>query len=147
MSITSTLQQHHHHCDDLFAEAEGACADGNWSAGRAAFDHFCASLESHFSTEESVLFPAFEAATGMQGGPTQVMRLEHEQMRGLLVEMKYAAHSEDADRFAGAADALLILMQQHNLKEENILYPMADRAVGADVHAMLTQRLEVACHV
>jgi hypothetical protein len=41
---------------------------------------------------------------------------------------------------------LLIMMQQHNLKEENILYPMCDQALAgdADLEAMLRQALEPA---
>lgn len=39
-----------------------------------------------------MLFPAFEAATGMTGGgPTQVMRMEHQQMRGAPTQMAVAA--------------------------------------------------------
>jgi hypothetical protein len=38
---------------------------------------------------------------------------------------------------------LLILMQQHNMKEENILYPMCDNALGtSDVGQVLADRLK-----
>jgi iron-sulfur cluster repair protein YtfE (RIC family) len=34
-------------------------------------------------------------------------------------------------------------MQQHNMKEENILYPMCDNALGSsDVGASLAERLK-----
>jgi iron-sulfur cluster repair protein YtfE (RIC family) len=38
------------------------------------------------------------------------------------------------------------MMQQHNLKEENILYPMCDRALAgdADIEARLRQALTAA---
>ena len=29
-----------------------------------------------------------------------------------------------------------MLMQQHNMKEENILYPMCDRALGAEAESL-----------
>lgn len=79
------------------------------------------------------MFPAFEAATGMTQGPTQVMRMEHRQMRGLMAQMQQAWAERDGEAFAGAAETLLILMQQHNMKEENILYPMCDQHVMADI--------------
>ncbi|MCK9381132.1 MAG: hemerythrin domain-containing protein [Sulfuritalea sp.] len=143
MSITAPLFQHHKHCDELFAAAEEACADGNWAAGEGAFALLVDQLETHFTSEEQLLFPAFEAATGMTSGPTEIMRGEHRQMRDLLAQMQAALASRDSDAFGGGAETLLILMQQHNMKEENILYPMCDNALGAsDVGALLAERLK-----
>ncbi len=143
MSITAPLFQHHKHCDEIFADAEEACGAGNWEAGRKAFDLLLDQLETHFTSEEEVLFPAFEAATGMTSGPTEVMRGEHRQMRDLLAQMHGAVAARDGDTFGGAAETLLILMQQHNMKEENILYPMCDSALGAsNLGASLAERLK-----
>ena len=143
MSITSPLFQHHKHCDEIFASAEDACANGDWAAGGKAFALLLGQLETHFTSEEEVLFPAFEAATGMTSGPTEVMRGEHRQMRDLLAQMQEALTARDSDAFGGAAETLLILMQQHNMKEENILYPMCDNALGSsDVGASLVERLK-----
>jgi hemerythrin-like domain-containing protein len=145
MSITSPLFQHHKHCDEIFADAEEACGNGDWDAGAAAFGVFREQLETHFASEEELLFPAFEAATGMTSGPTEVMRGEHRQMRDLLAQMQDAVASRDGDAFGGAAETLLILMQQHNMKEENILYPMCDNALGSsEVGASLVERLKAA---
>ena len=44
--------------------------------------------------------------------------------------------------------SLLIVMQQHNMKEENILYPMCDDSLDAanlDVDSALRQRVEGSC--
>jgi iron-sulfur cluster repair protein YtfE (RIC family) len=143
MSITTPLFQHHKHCDEIFADAEEACGKGDWAAGAAAFELLHEQLETHFASEEELLFPAFEAATGMTSGPTEVMRGEHRQMRDLLAQMQGAVESRDGDAFGGAAETLLILMQQHNMKEENILYPMCDNALGtSDVGASLVERLK-----
>jgi iron-sulfur cluster repair protein YtfE (RIC family) len=143
MSITAPLFQHHKHCDEIFADAEEACGKGDWTAGAAAFECLRGQLETHFASEEDLLFPAFEAATGMTSGPTEVMRGEHRQMRDLLAQMQGAVESRDSDAFGGAAETLLILMQQHNMKEENILYPMCDNALNSsDVGAALAERLK-----
>jgi DUF438 domain-containing protein len=70
------------------------------------------------------------------------MRGEHRQMRDLLAQMKLALDERDGEGFGGAAETLLIMMQQHNMKEENILYPMCDNALGGSVvGATLAQRL------
>jgi DUF438 domain-containing protein len=143
MSITAPLFQHHKHCDELFADAEEACANGDWAAGAQAFALLRDQLETHFTSEEELLFPAFESATGMTSGPTEVMRGEHRQMRDLLSQMHAALASRDSEEFGGSAQTLLILMQQHNMKEENILYPMCDNVLGSsDVGASLVERLK-----
>jgi iron-sulfur cluster repair protein YtfE (RIC family) len=148
MNPTQPLPQHHKHCDELFADAESAVHDRRWTEGRTAFERFEAEMQAHFATEEDVLFPAFEAATGMVGGPTQMMRFEHAQMRELLGEMAACIGAADAGGYAGAAETLLVLMQQHNMKEENILYPMCDRALpGRDlaIDQELRTRVAEAC--
>ena len=130
MNTTAALPAHHKLCDDLFALAEAAIGDRRVSDGQAKFARFRGEMLAHFATEEDVLFPEFERATGMTGGPTQMMRFEHAQMRALLDAMAASATAGDIDGYAGHAETLLVLMQQHNMKEENILYPMCDRALG-----------------
>lgn len=59
-----------------------------------------------------------------------MMRLEHEQMRRLLEEMTAAIDGGCSDDYLGMSETLLLYMQQHNLKEENMLYPMSNRALA-----------------
>lgn len=129
---TQILPDHHRHCDTLFVAAEESAQRGDWAAAAPAFERFNGQMQAHFEAEEALLFPAFEAATGMSAGPTQMMRHEHEQMRALLAQLAAACAAEDGEGYAGAAETLLMLMQQHNMKEENILYPMCDQALGAE---------------
>ncbi len=129
-SIQEHLKTDHHRCDGFFVEAEQQVADGNWHAAEGNFETFHQAMEHHFSMEENVLFPDFEEASGSTAGPSQVMRMEHEQIRELLSDMTQAMSEKDADAFLGAAETLLILMQQHNAKEEQILYPMCDNLLG-----------------
>jgi len=140
-SICSFMTDDHRHCDDLFAEAEQAFGKNNLEAARAAFGHFRGAMLVHFDAEEKTLFPTFEAKTGMSMGPTQVMRLEHVQMRALLDDAADALESGNVDDYLGQAETLLIMMQQHNMKEENILYPMCDQHLHAELPDVL-QHLE-----
>jgi len=144
MSFASVFADHHRRCDDAFARAEASAQKADWAAARQGFDAFAAALSAHLASEEDTLFPAFEAATGMQGGPTSVMRAEHGQMRQLLDELRAALDAKNADDFGGAAETLLVLMQQHNLKEEHMLYPMCDRALGGDGELLARVKAELA---
>ncbi len=131
-TITDAFGRHHKHCDDLWVQAEDAVVSERWADAAALWRKFTDAMELHLGSEESALFPAFEAATGMVSGPTTVMRMEHEQLRSLFSELAQALRERNSDAFSGAAQTLLILMQQHNMKEENMLYPMCDRALEAD---------------
>ena len=72
------------------------------------------------------MFPAFETKTGMTSGPTQVMRWEHEQIRGFLQAIAGKLAAETDDTSDDEAD-LLAVLGPHNHKEESILYPMIDQ--------------------
>ena len=137
--VTQILPEHHKHCDDLFVAAEDAMNRGDWAAAEASFDDFAAQMAAHFAAEEDVLFPAFETASGMSGGPTQMMRFEHEQMRQLLKLLEGACKTKDANEYGGIAETLLTLLQQHNMKEENILYPMCEQALGGQAEQVVAK--------
>lgn len=129
-TILEFLGSDHRICDDLFASAEAAAAQKNWDSARNLFDRFLAAMAHHLAMEEQVLFPAFEARMGNSMGPTQVMRTEHEQMRTLFQDMARAAADANLNSYLGLSETLNMLMQQHNLKEENMLYPMSDQMLG-----------------
>ncbi|MCB1776955.1 MAG: hemerythrin domain-containing protein [Candidatus Competibacteraceae bacterium] len=128
--ITPFMSDDHRRCDRLFATAEEAAAHGDPSTCHTRFQAFQSAMEQHFAMEEQVLFPAFEDATGNRMGPTRVMCLEHQQMREVLAALAEALAASDLDDYLGQAETLLILMQQHNIKEEQMLYPMSDRALS-----------------
>jgi len=134
------FQGDHRRCDGLWAEVEAAADKGGAAEQHAAFD---AAMRRHFELEEQVLFPAIEEATGMTAGPTQVMRMEHTRMRGVLDQMSGAAHSGDWQSVVDHGDTLLMLIGQHNVKEEGILYPMADQfltPIWSRLHAQIEER-------
>jgi iron-sulfur cluster repair protein YtfE (RIC family) len=131
LSISDSLIHDHSVCDDLFAKTEASVAESQWPQAEAGFAKFREAMEQHFIIEEHTYFPAFEAKTGMSSGPTEVMRSEHDQMRELIEQLSGALQAHDADSYLGSSDTLCILMRQHNLKEENILYPMFDEMLEA----------------
>lgn len=130
-SITEYLTADHRRCDEHFARAEAGAAEGNWSMAASHLSEFERLLERHFAMEEQVLFPAFEQATGSTQGPTAVMRIEHAHIRELIAALKDAQAAGAREDFLGCADTLNTLIQQHNMKEEGILYQMTDRLLAS----------------
>ena len=140
-TIQTILTDDHNHCDDLFAEAENQVAsarnDSDWQQANALFEHFQSATLLHLAREEQVLFPAFEAASGLNGGPTYVMREEHAQVRDAIQAMAEALADRQGDRFLGLSETLLMLMRQHNIKEEQMLYRMCDQVLASERDALL----------
>ena len=144
-TIRDLMSHDHRQCDELFVAVEKAIDDRAWVTAVTVFSRFGEAMLSHFKAEESVLFPAFEERTGMRMGPTQVMRGEHAQMRELIEAAEASLSAHDANDYSGYAETLLIMMQQHNMKEENVLYPMCDQHL-ADQFAALLPKLESSLH-
>ena len=139
-SFLAYLSTDHQRCDDLFAEAEAAVGRHDWAGAADKFQAFRAAMLRHLDMEEGVLFPAFEARIGHAGGPTRVMCNEHAQIRDLLGSMADSVGARDEAEYQGLAETLLWLTRQHNVKEEQILYPMSDQML-TDARAELLERM------
>ncbi len=120
---------------------EQAIAASDWDAANRRVKSFEAAMEHHFSVEEEALFPALEHATPQAQGPIRVMTMEHIQMRHMIRGLAMAVEQSSKDEALGLSETLLMTMQQHNMKEENILYPMADRCVP-DVAPRIAESLQ-----
>jgi hemerythrin-like domain-containing protein len=98
----------------------------------------------HHKKEEGVLFVAMNAA-GMpiQGSPIGVMLAEHEQGRLFTRAMREAAQrwtdgeATTVDTVIQNALGYANLLRQHIQKENNILFPMADRVIPLDRQAQV----------
>lgn len=130
-TIVDFMTNKHRECDDIFALAEAMAAKQDWQQAEILWQKFVDELELHLQAEETILFPEFEQATGMTSGPTQVMRMEHEQMRGLVHQVNDAIKAKNKDGYLTLSETFMILMQQHNMKEEMMLYPMSQQQLAA----------------
>lgn len=130
-TIKEYLSSDHRRCDELFAKMEAAATKSLQEAKEACIE-FVDESERHFQMEERVMFLEFENKTGMTQGPTAMMRHEHTQMRSLMKQMLEAIEANNNDKFFGLSETLMILMQQHNMKEEQMLYTMAQQHLSAE---------------
>ncbi|HIP18873.1 MAG TPA: hemerythrin domain-containing protein [Sulfurovum sp.] len=142
MIISQFMTQEHRDCDTEFAAAEQAVADENWAEAEEKFMTFANDTLRHFKREEEELFPAFEAQTGSTDGPTQVMRYEHEQVKGLIGNLAAALEEKDKDAYLSLCESMMILLQQHNMKEEQMLYAMCDRVLPAETKESTLEKMK-----
>lgn len=85
-----------------------------------------AALETHAHLEDELLFSALEPHLG-QGGPLAMMRMEHQQIEEGLARLP------GLGELVPARQLLLQVVQVargHFAKEEQVLYPMAQQALG-----------------
>lgn len=129
-SIARLYADDHTRLDGLFRQCRSLMATDPIGA-RECFRQFKEGLERHIVWEEDLLFPVFEATTGMrESGPTAVMRYEHLQIRQLLdlIDSTLAeGHSSAEDE-----SRLIAIIDAHNWKEETLLYPMIDQEITAE---------------
>ena len=85
-------------------------------------------LEAHARLEEQVLFPALGHALGRNEGPLAVMEAEHSRISALFSQIEAARGGSDVAALAKSLAGLLI---RHFFKEEQDLFPIADRVLGA----------------
>lgn len=94
----------------------------------------------HHGKEEDLLFPELEkAGVPRQGGPVGVMLDEHEVGRSYIRRMSEALAANNGKAFGDAADAYVELLTSHIRKEDDILFPMADRLLPAHAQDELSR--------
>ena len=90
----------------------------------------------HHGKEEDILFPALEAKIP-DFAPTQIMRAEHEAGRALIRLMSDTLARGDGTGFAAAVTAYLELLRAHIVKEDEILFPIAQARLTPEEDAAL----------
>ena len=85
----------------------------------------------HHGKEEGLLFPALVGAGLPKGsGPVGVMLQEHERARGLIAAMEASSFPKlDPARFAAAVEGYVDLLGRHIAKENDILFPLAEKVL------------------
>ncbi len=131
-TVSEFLGSDHRRLDAIFRKTGELVAAGSFAEASASFAEFASGLSRHIDMEETILFPFFEARTGMTAGPTAVMRREHVEIRRLLAAISAALAGSDGAAFTAARGPLLEILEAHNQKEEGILYPLSDRVAGGD---------------
>ena len=131
--VSEALGWDHDRLDRIERDATEAWDAGAVREGARLHGRFVEGLRRHIRYEEAVLFPEFERVSGLSAdrGPTAVMRIEHRAIESLLGEVRDAA-ARGVRPSQVAMENLRLVLLQHNVKEEKVLYPMLDRALTPD---------------
>ena len=140
--IKEFMTQDHRECDNLYAPLEQAISTGDFEKALELFVPFRDAMLRHFAMEEEVLFPKMEEFIGGGEGPIYVMKMEHDQIRSIINQLGEAIEAKNRDKALGFGETFMIMTQQHNMKEEQILYTMAEQ-LPFDKEEVLAKMKEV----
>lgn len=109
---------------------------------------FIAELETHSEREEGVLFPMMGEYIGTKSGPIAVMEYEHDRAKTLigtfLEKTRVTTGILDGHKkeLAGLIKVAYYSLVDHFNKEENVLFPMAERMLSDEEKQELTRRIQ-----
>lgn len=127
------FEQDHRDCEARWVDVDELLATDDIELAQAAWFKYEASMHRHMAMEEEVLLPALDARGGVADhDAAKAILADHQKMRGLLEQVGEAIDDGDADEAMELGDALLMLVQKHNEREENTLYPWAESLLEDD---------------
>jgi regulator of cell morphogenesis and NO signaling len=142
-SINEALSWDHDRLDALEAASFRMRESGDFTSASELYAAFAVGLRRHIGFEEQILFPAFENVSGMNpaAGPTAVMRAEHREIENLLAGIE-AGIADTASPVEALRQRFHAVLGEHNLKEEEILYPMSDSFLGVEEADYLVEQIQ-----
>jgi hemerythrin-like domain-containing protein len=150
MKLTEILSREHRLIEKVLGALDAAASEAERGqvAEPARLAELLAFLREfadrcHHGKEEDILFRRLgERGLGPEHGPVAVMLYEHELGRSHIRDMGEALPEIGTEagrlRFARAARAYVTLLTGHIMKEDNILFPMADQVLSEEDQRDLT---------
>ncbi|AIE61618.1 hemerythrin domain-containing protein [Bacillus methanolicus] len=109
---------------------------------------FLSHLDPHSEREEGVLFPMMSKYIGNTTGPIAVMEYEHDQAKrniaAFLEKTKMLdeeVNKEEAKELASYVINAYLILTEHFMKEENVLFPMAEQMLSDEEKEELAKHL------
>jgi iron-sulfur cluster repair protein YtfE (RIC family) len=102
---------------------------------------FKSEVGRHLICEEEILYPLYEQKCGTEQDATNVMRQEHQKVRSFINMLETGKTLNDHE-----VKTFLIVIGQHCLKEECVIFPELDRVLTPVEKAVVFEKLQqVAC--
>lgn len=140
--VSDYLAWDHDRLDDVLERALSDAAADKWQAASRRLENFRHGLFRHADLEDELLWPEYEQRTGIRtGGPTQVMRDEHVMIKQAVNGMVQAARERSLPDLEQWHANLLGVLVEHNMKEEQILYPGIDNLLSDSEREDLVARM------
>ncbi|MEH7118867.1 hemerythrin domain-containing protein [Neobacillus vireti] len=108
---------------------------------------FKGDLDPHSEREEGVLFPMMGVYIGTTSGPIAVMEYEHDQAKskiGAFLDQAEVGEltTEEKKKLAELVQDAYFILTDHFNKEENVLFPMAERMLSEEEKTVLLREIQ-----
>ncbi len=149
MSFLALLKTHEH-LNELFLLHQAALLQLDLALALERLRTFERELRAHMQVEEELLLPIYQRAGPIPGGPVEFFTGEHQRMLQLLARFNESlqqlqAQPEDLTRriiqLLDEEAMFKSLVQHHDAREENILYPTLDRVATEQEKQQLLKQL------
>lgn len=134
-SLAAALEREHRQIDEGLELFQADSPSGSDALAAAIV-----ALRRHIYLEEEFVFPVL--AGGALVAPVMVMLREHAQIWRTLESLERDMADGVSSDARQTCHQLLVQLQHHNMKEERILYPEADKALATEATARLTAFLD-----
>lgn len=141
-SATTYLTWDHDRLNALLDDTTLKVDGGEPAEAARVFREFDRELGRHIRLEEEILFPLFEARSGVVSGPTAVLRGEHEEILRAVEVMREALEATDLERFRDGLRFFLATFPDHTAREEHLLYPTTDGMLSEPERRVVSERLQ-----
>ena len=146
----SELLHEHTEFDDAMVEHQRALVRGDLQAAREAFRRFSRALSHHARMEDEVVFPVYAPiGAGVVGGGLELLAAEHsklermiESMSSELDELVAPLSPETLVAWIEREQVLKHLLQHHDQRERNLVYPALDAALDEGARSALWEAVE-----
>lgn len=137
----------HERLDERFLSHQEALLAADVRLAATRLDEYERTLRTHMEDEEALLLPVYERAGRIPGGAVEFFTSEHRKMLEMLARIKARLAQFDAApapreiiRLFDDESRYKRLVEHHDQREQNILYPALDRVTeDAERLALLRQ--------
>jgi hemerythrin-like domain-containing protein len=141
-SATTYLTWDHDRLSALLGDVTLRVDGGEAAVAVLIFRDFDRELARHIRIEEEILFPLFEARSGVVAGPTAAFRREHEEILRAVEVMREALEAADLERFRDGLRFFMATFPDHTAREEHLLYPTTDGMLSEPERRVVSERLQ-----
>jgi hemerythrin-like domain-containing protein len=129
----------HDHLNELFLSHQEALLSLELSLAAERLRLFEEELRSHMRMEEEILLPVYQRAGRIQGGPVEFFTGEHKRMLEAIDRIKDHLSRLTPDQPDLKREIIKLfdleaffkgLVEHHDSREENILYPTLDKVTS-----------------
>lgn len=143
-SVTKVLSTEHQTVLKVLEEFESALESEKIDTIRKTVDFFENRLVIHRRKEEEVLFVELEKYLSTCSGPVACMLNEHRHEKEMVGALKslLADHGRNMQEIRRIGTEIIQFLRNHIWKEDNVLFPIAEKRLSADEKKRVSAGLE-----